>query len=160
MAKQRIYISYATKDAALADAVVELIIGVTGLARDEIGGTDIETIQSTGKDIVTYIREQIRQPEVMVLLLTQHYFSSAYCLSEMGAGSAVTANVIPMLVPPLTYQKIQRLIAFSQVSKIDNTDDLNRFITQLQNLLQLGDLNLSRWAVQKKRFLSSLSSMK
>jgi hypothetical protein len=155
MSKKKLFISHATKDKALAKSLVEMLVTVTPLSRSDIG---YYSTAPGGEDIVQYLHTRIQKPEAVIVLLSANYFSSAYSLCELGAGCAVSQHIYPLLVPPLTEQKLQSVLALKGVMRIDNTDDLNSFITQLQKQLELGELNLPRWAMSKKNFLASLPS--
>lgn len=157
MSKQKLFISLAPKDKRLAEAIIDLLKTGTRL-------TSLDVVYSTldvrgapdGEDFRRYIEAKIETPAAAILLLTTNYFANRYCLCEMGALLALTPNTLPLLVPPLTQKHLQGIISASQIDTVNNTDDLNKFVAKLQRHLDLGDLNLQSWAIEKKRFLATL----
>lgn len=160
MPRKKLFISHAAKDKALVDALFHLIENGTTLQPSEIISLSLEAqVIPAGKDFITYVESQIQSPDLVIALLTPNYFSSRFCLCELGACWAIARNVIPLLVPPLTPQHVKEIIPAAKIRKIDSTDDLNLVATQLQQDLELGNLNLPRWAVEKKKFLALLPAL-
>ena len=161
MSKKKLVLSHAAKDKPLVDAVVEMLEGGTTLDSSELYCTAMDKRVGVpgGEKLVTYLDEQLQAPKVAILLLTPNYFSNRFCLCEMGALLARAKHVLPLLVPPLKLKHIPGMFVDSQLQRIDDVDDLNKFASELHNAYEAIELDLPRWAVHKKKFLTSLPAL-
>jgi hypothetical protein len=157
MAK-KIFISHAAKDKKLADLLVDFLETGTPLTSNDIFCSSLEGLGiPTGKNFIEYIKEEIQTPETVILLLSPNYFASQFCLCELGASWALSHNVLPLLVPPLTYDDIEGVLSGIQINKINDLDGINHFIMALkQQILNFGELNLARLDAKKRKFLKKL----
>jgi hypothetical protein len=157
MKSKRIFISHAAKDNLLADALVDLLETGTSISSDDIFCSSLEGLDiPSGQNFITYIRDQIQQPDVVILLLTENYFASQFCLCELGAAWAMSHNALPLLVPPLAYADVKGVLLSTQVDKIDSDSDLDRFYESLSNQLVLSSTKVARWGAKKRQFLKNL----
>lgn len=157
MSQKKLFISHAVKDKELADALVDLIETGTPLKSSDIFCSSLEGLGiPSGEDFISYIKSQIQEPESVILLLSPNYFASPFCLCEMGASWAMAHNILPLLVPPLTYDNVKGVLSVTQIDKLNDVDDLNKFVTQLKEHLSLSEINLPRWETKKKKFLKAL----
>ena len=132
MAK-KIFISHAAKDKKLADLLVDFLETGTPLTSNDIFCSSLEGLGiPTGKNFIEYIKEEIQTPETVILLLSPNYFASQFCLCELGASWALSHNVLPLLVPPLTYDDIEGVLSGIQINKINDLDGINHFIMALK----------------------------
>ncbi len=160
MSKNKLFISHAVKDKALVDALVDLFETGTSLKSADVCFSSLtEKGLVGGEDFSTYIKSHIQHPELAIIVLSPHYFANRFCLCEMGAILAMSENIIPLLVAPLTAKHVNGVFPDSRINRVDDTDDLNKLVAQLQEHLNLVDLHLPRWAVKKKQFLASLPSL-
>jgi hypothetical protein len=157
--KKRVFVSHAAKDKPLADALVDLLETGASIPAKEIFCSSLEGLGiPSGKDFITHIKEQIQHPEVVVLLLSQNYLASQFCLCELGASWAMTHNILPLLVPPLTVGDVKGVLTATQIDRINSTDDLNRFLEAIQAHLSI-EINIPRWDVKKNKFLGELGTL-
>lgn len=160
MQRKKLFISHAAKDRGLVEALSKLIENGTALQPSEISALSLEAgLIPEGEDLLAYVESKIEQPDLVIVLLTPNYILSRFCLCELGVCWALSRNVIPILVPPLTPQHVKTIIPAASIRKIDSTDDLNVVATQLHQDLALGNMNLPRWAMEKKRFLALLPAL-
>ncbi len=161
MARKILYISHATKDAKLADAVATLLKSATSIAAEDLVSISLEEAGlPAGEDLVTHIEAKVGNPSSTIMLLTENYLGSRFCLCEMGAVWTMSQNIIPLIVEPIEARHLKKLLPADRLKKINDSDDLNKFIALVQEHLSLDDLNLARWAMEKKRFTSLLSSLR
>ena len=161
MSKKNLFITHAVKDKPLANALVELLRHATNIESENIISFSIEEAGlPAGEDLVSHIRNKVGLPATVVMLLTPNYLSSRFCLCEMGAVWALSENYIPLLMPPLKESHLRNIIPAARLIKMDDADDLNRLAPILQEQLGLKDLNLPRWAMEKKKFLDKVREHK
>lgn len=159
MAK-KIFLSHAAKDKVLADYLVDLLQTGTNISHDDIFCSSLEGLGiPPGKDFIEWIKSELQQPDVVIALLTPNYLDSHFCLCELGATWAMSHNMLPLLVPPLNYNDIDGVISVTQVSKIDNDDDMNEFASHLKEYLGDSKINIARWGLKKKKFLKGLKKV-
>ena len=150
MPDKKLFISHAEKDKELAVALVDLLETGTSFKNVDVLFSSLEEKGvSGGEDFATYIKSQIQTPEAAIILLSPNYFLNRFCLYEMGSILALTQNVFPLLVSPLTSKHVQGIVPVAQIDRIESTDDLNKLVAQLQKNLELADLNLPRWAMKR-----------
>ncbi len=157
MAKKSVFISHAEKDMALASALTDLLKNSLSLKSEELFSISMEeTGIPAGVDFVSHIRSRIGNPDTTIVLLSPNYLGSRFCLCEWGAVWALSKNMVPLLVPPLASRHVSKLITESRLIHINHLDELNKFASLLQEQLGLDNLNLPRWAMEKKKFLNSI----
>ena len=157
MAGRKLFISHSVKDVALADAIAKLLITTTSLNAEELISLSLEeTGLPADKDLISHIEDQVGKPTSTIFLLTKNYLASRFCLCEMGAVWAMSQHIMPLIVRPVETKHLMDLIPAIHLKRIDDPDDLNSFISMAHKQLDLEDINLPRWAVEKKRFISEI----
>jgi len=160
MKSKRIFVSHAVKDKALADALVDLLETGTEISSDDIFCSSLEGLGiPSGQDFITYIKNQIQHPDAVILLLTENYFASQFCLCELGAAWAMSHNAFPLLVPPLKYADVKGVLLSTQLDQIDSDSDLDRFLENLHEKLALTHAKVTRWGAKKRQFLKRLPDL-
>lgn len=151
---KNIFISHAVKDKPLVEKFVDdiLQVGMDISANDifcsSLSGMGIPS----GKNFIDYIKEEIQQPKVVIVFFSKAYISSQFCMCELGATWAMTHNILPILVPPLTHSDIKGVLTGIQVDRVNNADEINRFQEALSNILG-NKLSFSRWERKRNHFL-------
>lgn len=155
-----VFISHATKDINLVKALVGLIESGIGVPDDEIFCSSLDGYGiPVGKNFVDYMRQQITEPKVVIMLLTPSYFDSNFCLCEMGAAWVKSHKVIPIIVPPSSFSDIKDVLLGVQAIKIDDKLKLNDLKDELTNSIQCAKKNSSKWDVSRDVFLNGLQDI-
>lgn len=151
---RNIFISHAVKDKTLVEKFVDdiLQVGMDISANDifcsSLSGMGIPS----GKNFIDYIKEQIQQPKVVIVFFSKAYISSQFCMCELGATWAMTHNILPILVPPLTHSDIKGVLTGIQVDRVNSADELNRFQEEISHILG-NKVSFSRWERKRDQFL-------
>lgn len=152
-----VFISHAAKDSEIAEKIVDLLEGGIGVPENEIFCSSLEGYGiPTGENFVTYIKGQIQKPKVVILLLTPAYFASNFCLSELGASWAMSHDVFPILVPPLSYGDVKDVLLGTQVAEIDNDIKYNELRDFLYTKVSCASTSSTKWDIKRKAFLRSI----
>jgi hypothetical protein len=160
MAQTRVFISHATKDKSLVDAFFDLLQTGAGLTPNDTFCTSLEGMGiPAGKNFVEYIKEQVQNPDLVLLILSPNYLDSLFCQCELGAGWALSHNIIPIVVPPTKFADLKAVLAGTQAYRIDFDTDLSELRDQIVSLLRLSAPNTARWDAKKKQFLEALSGI-
>ncbi len=111
MESKIIFISHAAANKDIADKLVDLLGMGIGISDSEIFCSSLEGLGvPSGTNFVEFIRQQIKEPKVVILLLTVDYFSSQFCLCELGAAWVLSHNIIPLLVKPLEFRDMKAVL--------------------------------------------------
>jgi len=154
---KKIFISHAVNDRNLVEMFVDDLLnaGMDISAKDifcsSLSGMGIPS----GKNFIEHIKNQIQNPEVVIVFLSKSYIKSQFCMSELGATWALTHNMLPILVPPLTHADLKGVLTGIQVDRLNIPDELNSFMERLQEILNT-DVIFSRWERKRGQFLEKL----
>ncbi len=154
-----VFVSHATKDTPLITSLVDLIEDGIGVPEGEIFCSSLPGYGiPAGKNFVGYMRDQMDAPRVVVLVLTQNYFQSHFCLSELGAAWVKGHNIFPILVPPLTYSDVKDVLLGTQVIRVDDDVAYNQLREALEGY-QLASKSGTKWDTKRKLFLQKLPDL-
>src|SRR5690349_5879628 len=115
-----IFVSHAATDSAIADKVVDLLATAMGInVQKDVTCTSLEGLKiPAGMDFKQFIKEQIQEPKIVLLLISKNYFASQFCLAELGASWAMSHRIIPFLVPPCKSDDMKAVLSGIQALKI------------------------------------------
>jgi hypothetical protein len=120
-----IFISHAVADKALADKFVGFLKEAIGVPAKAIFCSSIEGHDiPLGDDFNVYMKEQIQEPKLVILLMTPRYMESWFCLMELGATWALSNKALPIVVPPVKFNAISSTLGLKQGWSIDNHSKL------------------------------------
>ena len=153
-----VFISHAVKDKALVQEIVHLIEEGMGVPEDEIFCSSLDGYGiPSGANFVTYIKEQLLEPKVVVLVLTPAYFESKFCLSELGAAWIKSHDIFPILVPPLQYIDVKDVLLGIQVAKVDDDIKYNELHSTLTSALDFKPKSQTKWDTKRRAFLKAIA---
>lgn len=121
----KIVISHATSDKPLVEAFVDFLRLGLDINQKDIYCTSIIGTIPTGQNFVDNIKNNIEGTQLVILLLTENYFKSKFCLAEMGAVWMVNKNIYPIIISPLSYEALEGTpLAGVQSKRIQHSGDL------------------------------------
>lgn len=155
-----VFVSHAVKNKDIADKLVDLLETGVGISDSEIFCSSLEGLGIPGgTNFVEFIRKQIKDPKVVILLLSEDYFDSQFCLAELGASWALSHRVVPILVPPLEYGDVKAVLTGVQLLKINDSNSLNQVQSELIEALGIKGKAFARWEAKRNRFLDGIEEM-
>ena len=155
-----VFISHAVQDRKLAAEMVTLIEEGIGVPESEIFCSSLKGYGiPTGQNFVTYIKHQLLEPKVVVLLLTPAYFESKFCLSELGAAWIKSHAIFPVLVPPLQYSDVKDVLLGTQVIKIDDDIGYNELLETLREQVKCETKSGTKWDTKRRAFLKAIEPL-
>jgi len=155
-----VFISHASANKQIADSLVDLLETGVGISSNDIFCSSLESMGVPGGvNFVEFIRGQIEQPRVVVLLLSEGYYASQFCLCELGASWAMSHRIVPLIIPPLKYVDVKAVLTGVQVLKIQDSDDLNQMQADLVEALGITGKSFARWEKQRDKFLATLDPL-
>jgi Txe/YoeB family toxin of Txe-Axe toxin-antitoxin module len=158
MPSKRIFISHSTKDKDIAYELVSLMQLGLGLHPNDIFCTSLEGMGITaGQNFISFIKEQITEPDFVVLLLSPSYYKSKFCLCELGASWILCHNMIPILIPPLEHNDIKDVLTTVQILDITNNNQLDQIPDIIyEKLKDLKKTNTAVWTSKKEKFVKNI----
>ncbi len=155
-----VFISHAVKDKALAAEIVTLIEEGIGVPESEIFCSSLQGHGiPTGENFVTYIKGQMLEPKVVVMLLTPAYFESQFCVSELGAAWIKSHAIFPILVPPLKHSDVKAVLLGTQVINIDHELGYNELMETLHAEVQCVPKSQTKWEMKRRAFLKAIEPL-
>ncbi|MCM1161340.1 MAG: toll/interleukin-1 receptor domain-containing protein [Roseburia sp.] len=119
-----IFISHSTQNGDLVEHVVELLQSGMGIGRERIFCTSLNGALPTGRDFVSIIKENMRECEMVIALITREYLESAFCMMELGAAWVQTDYLCPILAGNVDYKDLAETPLKSiQMRKLGNEND-------------------------------------
>ena len=156
----RIFVSHAAKDEALVEEFVELLQVGINVHPDDVFCSSLPGMNiPTGRAFIDHIKSQVRDPEIVLLVISKEFLKSQFCLNEVGASWALSLPLYPLLVPPLDYGDVRGVLAGVQAAKIDDKEKLNDLRDDLIEKLRLTPLRTSQWERKRDKFLVKLASL-
>lgn len=120
-----IFISHAVADKALADKFVAFLKEAIGVPAKSIFCSSIEGQNiPLGDDFNEYMKKQIQNPKLVILMMTPRYMESCFCLMELGATWAQALKALPIVVPPIKFGVVSSTLGLKQGWSIENDSKL------------------------------------
>lgn len=128
-----VFISHAEKDKDLAHVIMGLITESYGIKKNDIFCSSYEGALDGGSNFVDSIKNSFGESKLIILLLSKNYFSSQFCLSELGATWISKSNFLPIIVPPENFECCTGVLTGVQAVNIDS----DTFPTELSKKLKM-----------------------
>lgn len=158
---KRIFISHSSKDVAIINSFIDniLVLGC-GINRNHVFCSSIEaTGVKTGNDIREHLKSEIRNSDVIILMISTNFNKSPMCLNEMGAAWVLDKNVKPLLFPQNDYSDIGWLYEISKGMKLDSEEALDELRDSLIETFEISiSCKTSEWTQRKHAFIAALNN--
>lgn len=155
--QKKIFLSHSSKDEPLVGKLTDLLTTGCGVHPGDILVTTLpgKGIPAGHNNYIEYLRKQIQQPALVILLLSENYFASQFCLCELGATWALELPNFPLIVPPIKRSEVKATLVVTQLGVIDNTDSLDDLRDSIK--AHLGEeVPTSTWTAKRDVFLREL----
>ena len=120
-----IFISHSTKNKELVERQVEFLRSGMGIENSKIFCTSINGTLPTGKDFVQIIKQEVKEREMVIALITPEYLESQFCMMELGAAWIEAEYLCPILAGGVEYRDLSESpLQGIQMRKIDKEEDL------------------------------------
>jgi hypothetical protein len=155
-----LFISHAVKDKELVDALIELFEGGIGFKKETIFCSSAEGQGiPNGQDFGPYMRTQLQNASIVIAVVTENYYDSAFCLCETGGAWYGEKPFIPLLSPPVNYGDLRGALYGKQATLLDSPKGLNEVYDQLRAHLDGKDHGAARWNARRDKFLNRLPEL-
>lgn len=153
-----VFISHSYKDKVIVDKLYNTIQIGCNMKAEEIKCSSVEAAGiETGDDFIKWINENIKNADLVILLLSSNYYASKFAVAEMGASWALNKKVFPLIIegknrdPGVVFMR-------HQSSKLDSVglDNLRDAILSVQ---ENGNSQTARWNIISREFLDNRDSL-
>jgi hypothetical protein len=152
-----LFLSHASVDKELVDGFVDLLVAGAGVNRNDIFCTSLEQMGvPLGENFVDFIKSQIQSPEIVLMMVTENYLESRFCLCEMGACWALSHKGIPIVVPPVEFADLDGVVTATQAVVISNSLGLSALKDVICERLGVKFQNSAIWEKKRDAFISGL----
>jgi TIR domain len=140
-----IFISHATADKELVDALVDLLQTGIGVPHDQIFCTSLEGHGiPEGEDFADFIRDKLQGAGHVIMVITPRYYESAFCLCELGATWIQSGSAFPLIVPPLGFSDMKAVLSGVQAGLINDASKLDNLRDRLGSSVPTAKWNAKR----------------
>lgn len=156
--QKKVFISHSAKNASLAEELIEILesIGVSG---ENIFCTSVEGHGiPLGKNFLKTIKNKLSQNTLVLFLISENFYESPVSLCEMGA-TWIQSNIhIPILIPPMTFEKVKGVIPLTQGLYINDKSGINSLKLEIEKffIIKNGIKDFTKWERKRNKFLENI----
>jgi hypothetical protein len=158
--QKKIFLSHSSKDKALADRLTELL--TTGC---DVSPNDILYTSEPGMGIpagyhsfIEYLHGQIQNPALVILLLSENYFASHFCVCELGATWGGNLPSFPLVVPPTDRARLKATLLVTQAGYVNTPECLHELRDRIKDELKKS-VPTALWDAKCKAFLNEIDGI-
>jgi hypothetical protein len=155
-----IFLSHSYHDKDLAERLVNLLTNGCDVSRNDIFCSSLNgmNIKVGTTSFIKYLKEQLEAPKFVILLVTENYLASSFCLAELGAAWRIGAPFFPLAVPPISRSDIGGVLELVQAGDITKPAYLDQLRDKIIELFQK-QMSTDGWNDQKDIFLNGLDAL-
>ncbi|PEC23494.1 toll/interleukin-1 receptor domain-containing protein [Bacillus cereus] len=122
---KKIFISHSTVDQEYVAEVVSLLLQM-GVASDRIKCSSFYPYGvEAGQDIFDWMQEELTDNAIVICMLSENYYKSLACATELGAAWVLSKIYVPILIPPTSFQDIKGIPQSKKAFKINDKYEFN-----------------------------------
>jgi hypothetical protein len=160
VANAKLFISHDVRDKPLVDAFVNLLEGGIGVRPGDIFCASLKGQGiMAGADFKESIREYLDDATCVIALITPRFYSSAFCMCELGGVWIQAKSLIPILVPPLTFSDLKAVLVGLQALRVTEEAELDQLRDEVAERLSITALPTPRWSERRDAFLNLLPTI-
>ncbi len=151
--KNSIFISHRSSDKELADLLLDFFIA-TGIPREAVfcsslPGNDVK------ENISAEVKQAIQSSRINIVILSQEYYESAYCLNEAGVIWFLDhAVAIPIALPEIKPEKMYGFLNSEyKIRHFDETNDIAYINDTIRELLKIPQLKATVFSKESGKLI-------
>jgi hypothetical protein len=155
----KIFISHASEDRLIIEKFADNILklGLNIQTKDIFCSSIPGTRPSTGETWKDIVKNNLKDAEVVIMIITPNFKNSEMCQSEGGAAWALSKEILPLIIEPINYSSVGILFEDKQIDIITEPESLDRIKDKLEILLKIKSQEPSDiWTKLKHEFISSI----
>ena len=124
----KIFLSHSSKDAHIAEAFKNYLFNIgVDIDKDLHFTSNNDTGIPLGNDVLNDIQNELINAKIVILLLSQNYYKSSYCMNEMGAIWIQRKPFIPFVLPDIENKEMVGVISNNKQYGVISKEVLNTF---------------------------------
>lgn len=132
-----VFVSHSSKDADLAEAILDLLCAALSLRRSDFLCTSVDGAKLRGGDeTADVLRKHIRGVPAFLSLLTREAVASTYVLFELGARWATNLHHIPMLAKGAGDEVLKEPLRAKNALHLSRESEVLQLIEDLGHVLE------------------------
>lgn len=157
----RIFISHSSNDIKYVKPFVELLESL-GLNRQTMFCSSVDGYGiPIGRNIYEYLKAEFTDKNILVvMIMSDNYYSSEPCLNEMGATWVMSKEYLTILTGDFDFKQMKGSIDPQKIGfKITDAARLNEFKTKLIEGLNLAIPSDDDWKAARDKFLADINDI-
>ncbi|WP_329566293.1 toll/interleukin-1 receptor domain-containing protein [Kitasatospora sp. NBC_01266] len=131
-----IFISHATQDKPLADELGRFLV-LGGVPRESIFySSERSTGIPSGESISSYLRSALVRSTLVIELISKSFLERPFCLMEMGAAWVLEKDTYPIVVPPLSRERVGQALGDIRVATMVDDFEVVSLVDELHEKVQ------------------------
>ena len=135
--RDQIFVSHRSVDAPIADMIKDFLVN-TGIPNEKVFCSSLPG-NDVNEKIAPEVKQRLQKSVVNILILSNDYYESAYCLNEAGVAWYLDdAVAVPIGLPEIDHTNmIGFLNSDYKLRRLDNNDDISYLYDIAQEKLQI-----------------------
>lgn len=130
---KRIFISHSSLDSKIGESLLDALVEM-GISKDEVFySSNFHTGVGLGRNFPNEVKENLRNCELIIFILTKNFYRSPFCMNEMGVAWAFDRPFIPILLDGLEYKDMQGFIDGHYIVIQPNKNEMYKVFSYLKN---------------------------
>lgn len=150
-----IFVSHSSKDKDVILDFVDLILeSGCGVPHNEIFcSSSSEQGVPPGQYFVPYVREKVRESQLLIAWISPNFYNSPFCMCELGAAWAMLPDgLIPVLVD-MSFDDLSGILQGMQALRAVKQSDLDSLRDEVSRKLSLAQRGTAHWQRQRDEFM-------
>jgi hypothetical protein len=136
--KLDIFISHSSRDARIAEALVNLLRAALNIRADKIRCTSVDGCRLPGGSLTQeQLRQEIHDVRLLIGLLTKKSSQSAYVLFELGARWGASGILIPLLATGADVSILPSPLSAYTALRCENRAQIQQLVTNIAAILNI-----------------------
>ncbi len=132
----KIFISHSSEDSTIAESLANLFHTALHLSKTEIRCTSVDGYRlPAGANTDEQLRREVLDAPVLVGLISQHSFESAYVLFELGARWGKNAFLAPVLAPGVSASILRGPLSGLNVLSCGSASQIHQLVSDIASQL-------------------------
>lgn len=143
---RKIFISHSSHDREYVKLIIKFLREI-GITADQIHCSSLEPygVPADG-DIFEWMKDGLTSDVQVIYILSDNFYSSPYCMCEMGATWVQAKSYIPIIIPPFNFDDIKGVIPLSKKAyKINDNTGLTGIKRTLEQNFNLNPIDVNIW---------------
>ena len=103
-----VFISHSTIDTRLHNCFFNLLLNGFGISKDCVFSSSIARNINISDKFIENIKSNIKNCDVIILLITSSYMRSSFCLAELGAAWVLEKRIVPIVMDPISVKEYNK----------------------------------------------------